>query len=196
MSASAVLSTIVCIWAIVSLGCAATSPYDYRREPDPRASEYLIGPLDQLSIQVWRNQELSVEVVVRPDGIITVPLVGAIKAAGRTPTDLQADLAKRFADYVRAESMAVTVGVTSVNSYQFTVSGNVEHSGVFSSKTYVTALDAVAMAGGPNRFASDAVWVIRGTPSRRIPVDLRRAASGEHPEENLVLIRGDLVVVP
>ena len=193
--------TILCafligIWATVSLGCATASPYDYRREPDPRASEYLIGPLDQLSIQVWRNQELSGEVAVRPDGIVTVPLLGAVKAAGRTPTELQAEIARRLADYVRADSVVVTVGVTSVNSYQFTVTGNVEHSGVFTSQSYVTAVDAVAMAGGPNRFASDAIWVIRGTPSRRIPIDLRRAASGAHPEENLVLIRGDLVVVP
>ena len=188
--------SIVRICAAMSIGCAASSPYDYRREPDPRASEYLIGPLDQLSIQVWRNQELSGEVVVRPDGIITVPLLGAVKAAGRTPSDLQSELARRFTEYVRAESVAVTVGVASVESYQFTVSGNVEHSGVFASKSYVTALDAVAMAGGPTRFASDAVWVIRGKPSRRIPIDLRRAASGAHPEENLVLIRGDLIVVP
>jgi polysaccharide export outer membrane protein len=194
--ARVVVSAMICTWLVMSLGCATASPYDYRREPDPRSSEYLIGPLDEMSILVWRNQELSVDVVVRPDGIITVPLVGAVKAAGRTPSDLQAELAKRFADYVRAGSAAVTVSVTSVNSYLFTVSGNVEHPGVLSSKTYVTAVDAVAMAGGLNRFASDAVWVIRGAPSRRIPVDLRRAVSGEHPEENLVLIRGDLIVVP
>jgi polysaccharide export outer membrane protein len=184
------------VWVILSMGCATASTYDYRREPDPRASEYLIGPLDQLSIQVWKNQELSAEVTVRPDGIVTVPLLGAVKAAGRTPSDLQSDLAKRLGEYVRAESVVVSVGVSSVNSYQFTVTGNVEHSGVFTSKAYVTALDAVAMAGGPNRFASDSIYVIRGTPARRIPIDLRRASSGEHPEENLVLIRGDLVVVP
>jgi polysaccharide biosynthesis/export protein len=183
-------------WVILSTGCASTSRYDYRREPDPRAGEYIIGPLDQLSIQVWKNPELSSEAAVRPDGIVTVPLLGAVKAAGRTPSDLQSELAKRFGDYVRAEEVVVSVGVTAVNSYQFTVSGNVEHSGVFSSRSYVTALDALAMAGGPNRFASDSIYVIRGTPSRRIPIDLRRATSGDHPEENVTLIRGDLVVVP
>lgn len=172
------------------------SSYDYRREPDPRASEYLIGPLDQLSIVVWKNPELSAEVSVRPDGIVTLPLIGAVKASGRTPSDLQKELAKRYSDFVRAEEVVVAVGVTAVNSYQFTVSGNVEHSGVFSSRSYVTAVDALAMAGGPNRFASDEFYVIRGTPVRRIPIDLRRATSGAHPEENVVLIRGDLIVVP
>lgn len=179
------------------LGCSgAATGYDYRREPDPRRSEYVVGPLDQLSIVVWRNQELSAEVTVRPDGIITLPLIGAVNAAGRTPSDLQKELAKRYGEFVRAEEVAVAVGVTQVNSYSFTVSGNVEHSGIYNSRTYVTALDALAMAGGPNRFASDAIYILRGTPARRIPIDLRRVTSGDHPEENLVLLRGDLIVVP
>lgn len=180
----------------LSLGCGSSQFYDYKREPDPRMSEYLIGPLDQLHVVVWKNQELSGEVTVRPDGIITLPLIGAVKAAGRTPTDLQHELAKRFSDYVRAEEMVVSVGVTQVNSYQFTVAGNVEHAGVFTSRSYVTAVDAIAMAGGLNRFASDEFYVIRGTPARRIPIDMGRATSGAHPDENIVLIRGDLVVVP
>src|SRR4051794_29470736 len=80
------------------ISCASTSTYDYKREPDPRASEYLIGPLNQLSVVVWKNQELSAEVAVRPDGIVTLPLIGAVKASGRTPSDLQKELAKRYAD--------------------------------------------------------------------------------------------------
>jgi polysaccharide export outer membrane protein len=187
---------LVAATAFLVAGCGGAQSYDYKREPDPRASEYLIGPLDQLAIVVWKNQELSAEVTVRPDGILTLPLIGPVKAAGRTPSDLQRELAKRYADYVRAEEVVVSVGVTAVNSYQFTVSGNVEHSGVYTSRAYVTTVDAVAMAGGPNRFASDEIYVVRGTPSRRIPIDLRRAMSGEHPEENLVVIRGDLIVVP
>ena len=185
-----------CSAVLPLMGCGSHAAFDYRREPDPRTSEYLIGPLDQLSIVVWKNQELSAEVSVRPDGLVSLPLIGAIKAAGRTPSDLQRELAKRYADYVRAEEVVVAVGVTAVNSYNFTVTGNVEHSGVYTSRAYVTAVDALAMAGGPNRFAGDEIYVIRGTPARRIPIDLRRATSGAHPEENLVLIRGDLIVVP
>lgn len=190
------LRRLAIILFVLALGCGSSPTYEYAREPDPRASEYLIGPLDTLSIVVWKNQELSSEVAVRPDGIITLPLIGAVKAAGRTPSDLQRELAKRYTDYVRAEELVVSVGVTAVNSYSFTVSGNVEHPGVYSSRAYVTAVDAIAMAGGTNRFASDEIYVIRGTPARRIPIDLRRATSGAHPQENLVIIRGDLVVVP
>lgn len=191
---ASVILTLGC--GALTVGCGGSHYYDYKREPDPRTSEYLIGPLDQLGIVVWKNQELSAEVTVRPDGIITLPLIGAVKAAGRTPSDLQRELAKRYADYVRAEEVVVAVGVTAVNSYSFTVSGNVEHSGVYTSRAYVTAMDALAMAGGPNRFASDEIYVVRGTPARRIPIDIKRASSGAHPEENLVIIRGDLLVVP
>jgi polysaccharide export outer membrane protein len=196
LAAIAVAIVLATPGATLTLGCAATSTYDYRREPDPRTSEYVIGPYDELSIVVWKNQELSADVTVRPDGIVTLPLIGAIRAAGRAPSDLQRELDHRYADYVRAEASAISVAVTTVNSYQFTVSGNVEHAGVYNAKVYLTALDALAMAGGPNRFASDSFYIVRGMPARRIPIDLRRAISGEHPEENIAILRGDLIVVP
>jgi polysaccharide export outer membrane protein len=183
------------ICALLSSGCTE-STYEYAREPDPRGSEYLIGPHDVLSVVVWKNPDLSGDVTVRPDGIVTLPLVGPIQAAGRAPSDVKREIARRYAEFVRTDSVVVSVGVASVNSYQFTVAGKVEHSGVYNAKSYVTAVDAVAMAGGPNKFASDDIYILRGTPPRRIPIDLRRAMSGEHPEENVLVLRGDLIVVP
>lgn len=188
----------VLVLAVTSgaLGCGGSFNYDYKREPDPRRSEYVIGALDHLSIVVWKNQELSGEVHVRPDGIINLPLIGAVNAAGRTPTDLQGEIARRYGEFLRAEEIVVSVGIVAVNSYSFSVTGNVEHAGVFTSRSYLTAVDALAMAGGPNRFAGDVLYIVRGPPSRRIPIDLRRATSGDHPEENLVVLRGDILVVP
>ncbi len=186
---------LICAAAVLAIAGCAVPTYDYAREPDPRKSEYQVGPLDQLSIMVWNNKELSAEVTVRPDGIITLPLIGDVKAAGRTTTDLQKELVTRYAAFIHSEEVTVAVGVHSVNSYQFTVSGNVERAGVYNSKTYVTAVDAIAMAGGPNRFAGSTIYVVRGSPARRIPIDLKRASSGEYPEQNIVLLRGDLVVV-
>jgi polysaccharide export outer membrane protein len=183
--------------SVLVLGaCATTSSYDYKSEPDPRRSEFQVGPLDALSVVVWRNKELSADVVVRPDGIITVPLVGDVQAAGRTPSDIQKDVLNRLKEYVRDEQLVVSVAVAAVNSYHFTVSGNVEKAGYYTSKTYVTAVEAVAMAGGPNKYAGDLVYIVRGTPTRRIPIDLPRAASGEYPEQNLVVLRGDVILVP
>lgn len=177
-------------------GCGSTIPYDYKREPDPRTKEYEIGPLDQLKVVVWKNAELSAEVTVRPDGIITLPLIGDVKAAGRTPSQIQLEVAKRYSTYVRIEEAVVSVGVVQVNSYSFTISGNVEKAGVYKERSYVTAMEAIALAGGPNKYAGTAAYIIRGTPQRKIPIDIKRASSGEHPEENVVVLRGDLIVVP
>ena len=178
------------------VGCSSVPYYDYKAEPDPRKSEFVIGPLDQLSVVVWKNREMSADVTVRPDGIITLPLIGDVKAAGRTPSELQKEIAKRYGDFVRDEEMVLSVGVIAVNSYQFTVMGSVEHGGLMTSRSYLTVMEALAMAGGPNRFAGSSLYIVRGNPARRIPVDIKRASSGEHPDENLVVLRGDLIVVP
>lgn len=170
-------------------------PYDYKREPDPRSKEYEIGPLDLVKVVVWKNPELTAEVAVRPDGIITLPLIGDVRAAGRSPSQIQKEINGRYAQYVRVEEANISVAVTQVNSYTFTVSGAVEKAGVYKEKNYVTALEAIALAGGPNRYASSTAYIVRGTPPRRIPIDMKRASSGEHPEENLVVLRGDLIVV-
>jgi polysaccharide export outer membrane protein len=176
---------------------SSVPPYDYKVEPDPRHQEFVIGPLDQLSVRVWKNPDLSAETVtVRPDGVITLPLIGNVRAGGRTPTELQNDIAKRLSDYVRSDEASVSVGITTVNSYTFTVIGSVEHAGYQTSKAYVTVVEAIAMAGGPNRFAGSWAYIVRGKPARKIPVDLTRATTSEHADENIVVLRGDLIVVP
>lgn len=182
--------------AISCSACASTPPYDYRTEPDPRRLEFQIGPLDQVSVVVWKNRDLSGDVTVRPDGIITLPLIGDVKAAGRTPTELQQEIKQRLSAFIRDEELVLSVGVAAVNSYTFTVIGAVEHGGVFTARSFVTAVEAVAMAGGPNRFAGDSIYIVRGTPARRIPIDLRRATSSDHADENIIVLRGDLIVVP
>ena len=104
--------------------------------------------------------------------------------------------ARVFFSIVSILGLVVSVAVTQVNSYHFTVMGAVEHGGYFTSKQYVTAVEAIALAGGPNRFAGNVFYILRGSPQRRIPIDLRRATSGEHDDENLVVMRGDVLVVP
>lgn len=188
------LRTLVAL--VLLAGCASGAPpYDYKREPDPRTSEFQIGPLDQLSITVWKNRDMSADVTVRPDGVVTLPLIGDVRAAGRTPTELQKEVGRRLGDFIKGEELVVSVGITAVNSYNFTILGAVERAGYYQARTYVTAVEAVAMAGGPNRFAGNYVHIIRGTPARRIPIDLRRATSSEYANENLVILRGDLLVM-
>jgi polysaccharide export outer membrane protein len=182
---------------VATPGCG-TSGYDYSKEPDPRKREFVLGASDQVKINVWKNPELSTDARVRPDGTITMPLIGDIPATGRTPSELQKEITQKLSSYVR-EGAVVSVAVSEVNSYRFTVGGNVEHGGIFTAKYYVTVSEAVAMAGGLNKFANPHKLVIvrnDGHIVRRIPIDFDRIASGEHPEENLPLIAGDSLFAP
>lgn len=196
MNWTAALCALICL---ASPACVEIT-YDYSKEPDPRKREFVVGVSDRLKITVWKNADLSTEVTVRPDGTITLPLLGDIHAAGSTPSQLKEEVAKRLSAYIKDEGSTVTIAVIEVNSYRFTVSGNVEHGGVFSSKFYVTVTDAIALAGGLNKFASPRGLVIvrsgDGGKSRRIPIDYQRVSGGEHPEENLGLLPGDSLFVP
>jgi polysaccharide export outer membrane protein len=177
----------------VIVGCGPAY-YDYSKEPDPRKGEFVLGVNDALHVNVWKNAELSVDARVRPDGTITMPLVGDIKAAGRTPSSLKSEITKRLQSFVRDEGAIVSIAVTEVNSYRFTVAGQVEHAGLLTAKYYVTASEAIAMAGGLNRFANPhKLTLVRNDARglRRIPIDYERIASGLHPEEDVVLLAGD-----
>jgi len=192
LTAAAVAATAL------AAACGATPTYNYKGEADPRGTEFRVGPLDHLSVVVWKNKDLSADVVVRPDGVITLPLIGDVRAAERTPSEIQKDLAHRYLEFLKNEEVVVSVAIAQVNSYYFTVSGNVEHAGLYTSKAYVSTVEAVAMAGGPNKYAGDGIYIVRGQPGtpRKIPIDLPAATSGEHPEQNLTVVRGDVIVVP
>jgi polysaccharide biosynthesis/export protein len=160
----------------------------------------VIGVADVLRITVWHNADLSTDARVRPDGTITMPLIGDLAAAGRTPSALRGEIQKRLGAFVKDESAVVTVAITEVNSYRFTVSGNVERAGTFSSRYYVRVAEAIAMAGGPNRFASPShVTILRPAGEgkvRQIPVNYEDVRSGARPDEDLVILPGDNVFVP
>src|SRR5688572_16915532 len=108
------------------LGCPSKPPnHPFDKEFDPRKHEYIIGIADMLAISVWKNPDLNTEISVRPDGTITMPLVGDIKADGMTPTQLKQEITKRLTTFIREEEAVVTVAVTQVNSYAITVAGSV-----------------------------------------------------------------------
>jgi polysaccharide export outer membrane protein len=184
-----------------SLSCGTThAAFDYASEPDPRKSEYVLGPSDVLRITVWHNPELSGDATVRPDGAISLPLVGDLRAAGRTPGQVRAELAQRMSTFIKEESAIVTVAVASISSYRFIVSGSVERPGAYVATHYVTVVEAMALAGGPNKFANPDSGVIirvdatRGT--RRIPIDYPSILNGTHPEQDLPLLPGDTLYIP
>jgi polysaccharide export outer membrane protein len=184
---------------VTVLGCGGPA-YDYTQEPDPRKTEFVIGASDGVRITVWKNPELSTEATVRPDGTITMPLLGDIQAVGKTPSQLRDVITRKLSAFIKDETATVTVALTNIASYRFTVSGNFEHPGIFNQRYYVQVAEAIAMAGGINRFANPhKLIIIRQDPQhkvRRIPVDYERVSSGEHPEENLCLLAGDTLYAP
>jgi polysaccharide export outer membrane protein len=186
--------------ALATLACSTTlPPVDYSKEPDPRQAEYVVGPSDVLRVNVWKTPDLSVEVTVRPDGTITLPLIGDLMAAGRTPTALRADIKRQLGAFLKDDNPAIEVIVQSANSYRFTVAGNVERAGLFTAKHFVTVTEAIALAGGPNRYADlTQVVIIRrdGSGSRSIPVSVKKIFSGQRPDMDLVILSEDRIFVP
>lgn len=183
------------------VGCAShTSGIDYAKyaASDPRVRPYVVGVADTVQVTVWRDPSLSTEMSVRPDGKITVPLVGEVVAAGRTTAEIKQELEQRLSAFVK--NAVVTVAVLEVNSYRFTVAGNAERPGMFTPRYYVTVAEAISLAGGPNRFAAPSeVVLIRPHPGKapeRIPIDHEQILSGQRPDQNIVVLSGDTVLIP
>jgi polysaccharide biosynthesis/export protein len=158
---------------------------------------YQIGAGDVLEIAVWKNNELSREVTVRPDGMISLPLVNDIHAAGLTPLELRDLLTKKLSEYV--PSAVVSVIVKRVESYSISVVGYVSHPGRFTLTSPTTILEAIALAGGLTEFASRrSIAVLRSDGqggTTKVPFNYNNAISGDA-SENLLVRPGDVVVVP
>jgi len=192
----------ITVLVFVAAGCStrnrgASSIYAEAARNDPRGHPYVIGASDVVRVTVWKDPNLSADAVVRPDGTITLPLVGEVVATGRTAVALQDEIQTRLAAFVK--DAVVTVAIEEVNSYRFTVAGNVEHPGLFTSRYYVTVSEALALAGGPTRYASTGDMVIvRNGRGRtvRIPIDYDAILSGKSPEQDIVILPGDAVRVP
>jgi polysaccharide export outer membrane protein len=189
---------------LLAAACGAGVPhYDYSKEPDPRNKELVLGVGDQIAINVWENANLSTEATIRPDGTITMPLVGDIKAVGETPSSLKARLKTQVQNFVRLQGAGteITVAVKSWKSYRFTIQGEVVRSGVFTSDQYVTVADALALAGGLTRFAKrNEIVLTRRDPKsgdlRQIPLAYESLASGKRPDMNIYVLPGDTIWVP
>lgn len=198
---NSIVRRLLILWNVLLAfaGCARTQAFDYSRESDPSRQEFVIGISDVLRISVWHMPELSGDAKVRPDGTLTMPLLGDFTVAGRTPAALRAEIEFRLKSFVKEESVSVSVAVSEVNSYYFTIAGNAEHQGLFTAHRFVKVTEAVALAGGANRFAALSRAVLirpSATGPRRIPIDLAAIYSGERPEMNLTLIAGDTLHLP
>lgn len=163
-----------------------TSPEDYR-----------VGFGDVLTVTVWKYDELTVTVPVRPDGRITVPLVGDVQAEGKSSSEIQTQLTEAFEQFVTAP--AVSVLVQQVNSLKVFIVGEVATPGVFDLIRPTRLIEALAMAGGLTEFAKlDEIVLLRDTPDgeTRLTLSYKAIVSGRNLQENLLLQPGDTIIVP
>jgi polysaccharide export outer membrane protein len=157
---------------------------------------YLIGPADVLSVVFWRDKDMSADVVVRPDGKISLPLLDEVSAAGLTPEQLRAHLIAAAAKFV--EEPNATVVVKEIHSRKVFITGQVAKPGTFDLVGDLTVLQLIAMAGGLQEYAdSKSIVVLRTENGRQQthPFNYKDVIRQKHVEQNLILKPGDTVVV-
>jgi polysaccharide export outer membrane protein len=188
------------VCTLVACGGIPKPTYDYKAEPDPTKMEFVLGVGDVVGINVWESAGMSTSATVRPDGTITMPLIGDLQALGKTPTALKNEIKKRLADFVKTSGLELTVAVNEWHSYRFTVSGEVASPGLFSEQQYVTVSEALALAGGFSRFAkrNEMKLMRRGADGklRTIPLVYDLLATGDRPDMNIYMMSGDSLFVP
>jgi polysaccharide export outer membrane protein len=164
----------------------------------PIASDYIIGPGDVVQISGWKQEGLSRIAPVRPDGKLSMPLLHDIQAAGLTAMQLRDKIATALAELLPNPEVAVTI--TEVRSLRVSVLGEVERPGVLELRGATTILEAIAMAGGFQPFASPSKITILRTEAngqtKRIRFNYNRVVSASGTDENILLLPGDVVIVP
>jgi len=158
---------------------------------------YKIGAQDILKVDVWREDQLTRTVPVRPDGKITLPLLNDVQAAGLTPMELAGAIREELKKFIT--NPQVTVSVTEINSRRIYVNGEVNKSGAFQLIPHMTVLQALSGSGGFTAFARiKNIYVLRNENGKsvKIPFNYKDAIKGKNPEQNIELQPGDVVVVP
>lgn len=155
--------------------------------------EYVIGCGDVLELSVWRESDMQKQVVVRPDGKVSFPLVGDIDAAGKTVAQLKSDIEAALEKYV--PDAVASVAVVSANSMLVSVQGRVSRPGRYPITGTTTFLDVMAQAGGPTPFANTCKVKLERAGEWRT-VDYKRTVRGAPDHEDFVMLRGDVIYVP
>ncbi len=197
-------SAIVALAFVLTCGIGAPSSRPAKTKSTPAtqppsvSEEYVIGPDDLLVVNVWKEPEISRNVLVRPDGKISLPLIGDLPANGRTPVQLRDDIKLQLRGYL--SDPEVTVIVQEARSRKFNILGEVEHPGSYALSKSMTVLDAIAMAGGFREFAKTTkVFILRANPDgshTRIAFNYKEAIRGTALNQNPELQPHDTVVVP
>ena len=188
-------------------GCAGgphaeLPPASYVAGQDRPSEEYVIGPLDQLNIFVWRNPELSAKVQVRPDGRITTPLVADMPAVGKTPAQLAVDMKKALAEYVHEPIVQVIVeNFSGTFSQQVRIVGATEKPASIPYRANMTLLDAMIAVGGLSQYAAgNKAKLVRHDPvtgaQHEYQISVGRLLKQGDSRANVRLEPGDVIIIP
>jgi polysaccharide biosynthesis/export protein len=199
------ISLVLMISAAVmaqSDAAAPTTPPAAGQAPEKEKAHsddaYMIGANDVLTVNVWKEPDISRSVPVRSDGKISLPLAGELQASGQTPRQLEQEITKRLQSYI--SDPEVTVIVTESKSQKINIMGMVARQGTYLLSGSTTVMDAIAMAGGFKDFAKQkAVYILRSNADgtqKRFPFNYKEVIKGKSLEQNIRLLPGDTVVVP
>ncbi len=176
---------------------AASAPDESKAVAATTNPAYVIGEEDVLSINVWKDPEVSRTVPVRPDGKISLPLINDVQAAGLTPAQLGMAITEKLRKFMTDPQ--VTVIVTQINSRRVYIVGEVNRAGAFPMLPNMTVLQALSSAGGFTQFANlKGIYVLRSEDGKqnRFPFSYKDVIKGQRTEQNIVLKPGDTIVVP
>jgi polysaccharide export outer membrane protein len=161
-------------------------------------ASYVVGNDDKLAISVWKEPDLTKSIPVRSDGKISLPLVGEIQAAGRTPLQLELEIANRLRNYITVPE--VTVIVEQINSKKYNIMGMVGKPGTYPLTLSTTIMDAIAAAGGFKDFAkSKGVYILRQSPEGaqvRLNFNYKEFIKGKNISQNIKIEPQDTIIVP
>ena len=158
---------------------------------------YILGSEDVVEVLVWKESDLSRVVTIRPDGMISLPLIGDIKASGLTVERLKENIRKKFEKFV--DNPTISIIVQEINSFKVFIHGEVALPGVYQLKSNTTLLQVISLAGGFTEWAKrDKIAILRKTEDKeiRIPVNYDKILSGKDMSQNLLLKKRDVIIVP
>lgn len=197
------------VWLLLGFGSAVSAQPDGRAAAQPESQgsaapaqggaivRYEVQPSDVLQISVWRDPELTQQVVVRPDGAFSFPLVGEVNAVGKTVEELRRELVQQLSRVI--QDVVVTVSVVEIRGNKIYVIGQVEQPGEFIVNPRVDVIQALSLAGGTTEFAArNEIFVLRrdNGEQRRLPFNFEAVLRGRDLAQNVLLRSGDVVVVP
>jgi polysaccharide export outer membrane protein len=157
---------------------------------------YVIGGDDTLHVSVWKEPDLTATLPVRPDGMISLPLLNDVQASGLTPMQLAASITEKLRKYIADPH--VTVVVTQMNSQRIFVTGEVLHTGAMTLLPNMTVLQALSSAGFSQFANTKGIYVLRneGAKQQKLNVNYKQLVKGESMDQNIILKPGDTIVVP